>query len=85
MQNRIKIQWIGQKIANRYCIPEKASQPRKEIVIRMPVIIRGKSAQLVYDEKKKQAALTWAEGKINYHFGGTISPQEILRTARSLQ
>lgn len=57
----------------------------KEIVIRMPVIIRGKPAQLVYDEKKKQAALTWAEGKINYHLGGTISPQEILRTARSFQ
>ncbi|GAB6275115.1 MAG: hypothetical protein STSR0004_19800 [Peptococcaceae bacterium] len=57
----------------------------KEIVIRMPVIIRGKPAQLIHDEKKKQAALTWAEGKINYHLGGTISPQEILRTARSLQ
>ena len=47
----------------------------QEIAIRMPVIIRGKPAQLVYDEKKKQAALTWAEGKINYHLGGTISPQ----------
>jgi hypothetical protein len=57
----------------------------KEIVTRKHVIIRGKPAQLVYDEKKEQAALTWAEGKINYHLGGTISPLEILRTAHSLQ
>lgn len=55
-----------------------------DALIKEQVSLRGVPAQLTYNKEQNQVALTWAEGDVTYHLGGTLSPSEALRIARSI-
>lgn len=72
-------QWSGTSWENIYMSDTSGTVMRKYITV------KGVPAQLTYDEKEKKAALIWAEGRISYHLGGTVSPSEILQIAHSIR